>query len=138
MAEAPVPQVEPAIRGKHAKALEQIVEGRGSNPKQRVARARQPDLLGPVLEDQPKATIGKRLGNDPQMIAVGKHPLFLDRFIGRSKPVAALGLPLGKVAGFRESSVLAHPLEQPVELGRLVEPVTVDLGHDREGLVVKA
>jgi hypothetical protein len=51
LAEPPVPEIEPAVRGKYADHLEQIVEGGGADPEQRVAGRGQPHLLGPVLED---------------------------------------------------------------------------------------
>ena len=77
--EAAVPQVQPAVAGEHADRLEQIVERRGADAKQGVARRGQPQLLGAVLEEQPQAAVGQRLGDDPEMVAVGQHPFFLDR-----------------------------------------------------------
>ena len=80
--EPAVPQIQPAVAGEHADRLEQIVERRGADAQQGVARRRQPQLLGAVLEEQPKAAVGKRLGDDPQVIAVGQHPFLLDDFLG--------------------------------------------------------
>ena len=79
LAEAAVPQIEPAVAGEDADRLEQIVEGRGADPQQGVAGRGQADLLGAVLEEQAQAAIGQRLGDDAQMVAVGQHPFFLDR-----------------------------------------------------------
>ena len=69
--EAAVPDVEPAVAGEDADRFEQIVERRGPDPQQRVARRGQPQLLGAVLQEQPQAAVGKRLRDDPQMIAAG-------------------------------------------------------------------
>ncbi len=57
-------RLQPAVRGEHADRLEQIVEGRGADPQQGVARRGELDLLGPVLEDESagrrRAAAGRR------------------------------------------------------------------------------
>ncbi len=68
--EAVVPEVEAAVRREHADRLEQIVEGGGAHAQQGVAGRGELDLLGPVLEDDQQAAVGKRLGDDAQMLAV--------------------------------------------------------------------
>ena len=109
--EAAVPQVQPAVAGKDADRFEQIVEGRGANAQQGVARRSEPKLLGPVLEEQPEPAIGKRLRDHPQMIAVGQHPFFLDHFLGAGEPAAPLVLPRGEVARFGQPLIVAHPFD---------------------------
>src|SRR3546814_20341109 len=58
-AETVVPELEPAIGGEHPERLEQIVEGRGADAQQRVARARKLHLLGAILEHQQQPAIGR-------------------------------------------------------------------------------
>src|SRR3546814_8816513 len=78
-AETLVPQVQPPVGGEDRDRLEQIVEGRGANAEQRVARAGKLQLLGLVLGDQQQAAIGGRLRDDVQMRAVAPQPVLLAR-----------------------------------------------------------
>jgi len=135
LAEAAIPQVQAPVGGEHADRLEQIVEGRGAHPEQGVARRRQADLLGAILEDHSQAAVGKRLRDHPPVVAARQNPILGESFLGRQEPVAPLVLPRRKVAHFGKPPILAHLLEQAVELGSFVERRRIDLGHRRERLV---
>src|SRR3546814_18301139 len=80
-AETVVPELEPAIGGEHPERLEQIVEGRGADAQQRVARARKLHLLGAILEHQQQPAIGQRLREHPKMRAARQVPMLLDRIL---------------------------------------------------------
>src|SRR3546814_9288610 len=91
-AETVVPELEPAIGGEHPERLEQIVEGRGADAQQRVARARKLHLLGAILEHQQQPAIGQRLREHPQMRAARQVPMLLDRNLVGVEPGASLGI----------------------------------------------
>ena len=135
LAEAVVPEVEPAVRGEHADRLEQIVEGGGAHPKQGVAGRGELELLGPVLEDEQQAAVGQRLGDDPQMLAAGQQPILLLGGEAAGEPAAMLLLPVGIVAHLGQVAGLAHRVEQPVELGPVGEEIGRQREQPREGLV---
>ena len=131
--EAAVPQVEPAVAGEHADRFEQIVERRRADAQQGVARRGEAQLLGPVLEEQPQAAVGQRLGDHPDVIAVGQHPFFLDHLVGAGEPAAPLVLPRREVARFGQPLLVAHPLDHAVELGPFGEPFGVELAITANG-----
>src|SRR3546814_2203091 len=93
-AETVVPELEPAIGGEHPERLEQIVEGRGADAQQRVARARKLHLLGAILEHQQQPAIGQRLREHPQMRAARqrseKHTSELQSLMRNSSAVFCL------------------------------------------------
>src|SRR5439155_21197952 len=135
LAEAVVPEVETAVRGEHPDRFEQIVEGRGAHPQQGVAGRGEAKLLGPVLEDEQKAAVGKRLGDDAQMLALGEVPLLL---LGRQpagEPAAMLLLPVRIVPHFGNAPGVAHRVEEAVEFGTIAEEITAEAEHARERLV---
>ena len=129
LAEAVVPQVQPAVGREHAERLEQIVERRGADAQQRVARRGELELLGAVLEDQQQAAVGQRLGDDAQMRAAGQQPVLLVGGEAGGEPAPPL-LPSspGKSRTSGSSPRLAHRVEHAVELG----PVGEAIGAQRE------
>ncbi len=117
-AETLVPKVKPPIGGEDRDRLEQIVEGRGANAEQRVARARELHLFGLVFGDQQHAAVGGRLRDDVQVRAVAQQPVFLAR-LGLREPVDMRLPPFGIVAHFGDSPALAPRVEQPRKRRRL-------------------
>ena len=136
-AEAAVPHLQPAVGREHADRFEQIVEGRGAHAQQRVARARQLDLLGAILEDQQQSAIGKRLGIDAQMRAVLQQPILLQR-LGRQEPVAPLRPPGREIAMFGQTARIAHLVEYAFEQWRIGQGVLAQAEKADEGLVPEA
>ena len=116
-----VPQIEPTVGREHADGFEQIVEGRRADTKQGIARCRQLELLGPVLENHQQSAIGHRLGQHAQMRSVGKQPILLGAVCGL-EPLPSFDLPGGKVACFGQAPGLAHPVEHTVEFRPLRQP----------------
>ena len=56
------------------------------------------------------------------MRAAREQPVFLKRFVARVKPVAALGLPFGKIPALGKPPGFAHALEHAIEFGAIGEP----------------
>ena len=75
--ETAIPQLQPAVGRKHGERFEQAVESRSAGAQQRIARRRQRKLFGAVFGDHHQPAVRHRLGDDPQMRAVGKRPGFL-------------------------------------------------------------
>ena len=121
LGEARVPQLQPAVRGKDAQRLEQIVERRGADAQQRVARTGELDLLGAVLEHQQQAAIGQRLGEQAQVLAPGEMPILLHR-ARRREPFAPLHLPARKIADFGQTVGFPHAFEHAIELRLVGDP----------------
>src|SRR3546814_5196142 len=90
--------------------LEQIVERRRLDAEQRVARAGEAELLGPVLEDDEQPAIGMRLGENAQMGTFGKRPCLLDRLRSSGEPLPPLVAPAQEIALLGDAPLLAHPL----------------------------
>ena len=137
--ETPVPQVEPPVACEDADRFEQIVEGRGAHPQQGVARRREAQLLGPVLEEQAQPAVGKRLGDHADVIAAGKHPFFFDHLLGAGEPLPPLvpsrpesrALPGSRWLSRMRSSTRSNS-------GLLGKPFGIELGHHRERPVEEA
>ena len=136
--EAAVPGVEPAVAREHADGLIEIVEGRRPHPKQGVAGGCQAQLFRPVLQEQPEPPVRQWLRDHPYVIAGRQHPFFLDDFLGAGEPVAPLLLPRREVAGFGQPVLVAHAVDDPVELGVLGQPLGIEPGHGRERPVEEA
>src|SRR5438309_1144384 len=103
-----------------------------------VARGCKAELLGAVLEEQSEPAAGERLSDHANVVAGGKHPLFLDDFVGACEPTAPLFFPCREIARFRESLLIAHSLDDAVELRLLGQPLGIELGHRSKRTVEEA
>src|SRR3546814_6275602 len=73
------------------------------------------DVCSSDLDDEQPA-IGMRLGENTQMGTFGKRPCLLDRLRSSGEPLPPLVAPAQEIALLGDAPLLAHPLEQAIEL----------------------
>jgi len=117
--------MQPPVGREHRDRFEQIVEGRGADAQQRVARARQLHLLGLVFGDQQQPAVGRRLRHDVQVGAIAQQPI-LFACPRLREPVDMRLPPFGIIAHLGRPSALAPGVEQPRERPRLGDIVDVE------------
>ena len=122
LGELMVPYIQFSVGGKDRQRFKQIVEGRGPDPEQSVARACQLDLFGPVFENHQQPAVRCRVGEHSQMSPVGQQPVLLAG-LGGLEPAGAFLAPFRKVADFRDPVHLAHPVEHPRKFGPVRYPL---------------
>src|SRR3546814_2285762 len=92
------------------------------------------DVCSSDLDDEQPA-IGMRLGENTQMGTFGKRPCLLDRLRSSGEPLPPLVAPAQEIALLGDAPLLAHPLEQAIELRPFRQPFRLKRKDEGERMV---